>query len=305
MTQSMTWSSEASGLLFIEPDSYRRWMAEAKLHLADVTLLEKLRSPEAAVQLAPGKKAVGDIAVVNLSGFITQKPSIMSLLFGGTSTEGLAASIVAAMAEPSVGAVVFNVDSPGGVVFGVPEAAATIRAARGPKPFIAVANPLMASAAYYLASQADEVVSAPSALVGSIGVYVAHADESKALAAAGIDVTEITYGKRKAEETSFHPLTDEARAGIQARVDYYGHLFEADVAKGRRVPVGAVRAKYGEGAVFTADAAKAAGLVDRIATLDEVLAGLAHPQARKAGPRSYREDLAARAALAGVPWGKP
>lgn len=262
-------------VLAIEPECYRRWTAEAVMHSADTALLEELRSPEAAARLTPTRKSVGDIAVVNLSGFITQKPSMMSMLFGGTSTEGLVSMMQAAMDEPSIGAVVLNVDSPGGIVFGVPEAAAAIRAMRGKKPIVAIANPLAASAGYYLASQADEVVMTPSAMVGSIGVKVVHVDESKALEAAGLAVTEITYGRRKVEESSAGPLTEEARASIQSRVDYYGKLFESDVAAGRRTSVAKVRANYGEGAMFTADTAKASGLVDRVATLDELVGKLA------------------------------
>jgi capsid assembly protease len=287
-------------ILAIEPEAYRRWAAEVQGHPWDVGKLCEARSPEAALKLAPARKSVGDIAVVNVSGFITQKPSIFTLLFGGTATEDLVATVRAAMAEPSIGAVVLSVDSPGGVVFGVPEAAAALRGLRGPKPFIAVSNPFAASAAYYLAAQADDVVALPSSMTGSIGVIVVHVDESKALEREGLVVTEITHGKRKAEGSSLKPLSDDARESIQRRVDYYGALFEADVAKGRGVSPATVRAKYGEGAVFTAGDALAAGLVDRVATMDEVLGRLA--TGGRAGARMEADpaELGALAALAGV-----
>lgn len=293
---------ESDIILAIEPEQYRRWAERARVHLADVALLAELRSPEAAVKLAPARKSIGDIAVVEIGGFITPKPNIMTLLFGGTSASSVAVAVRAAMAEPSIGAVVLSVDSPGGAVFGVPEAAAVMRAARGSKPFIAVVDPLMASAAYYLGAQADEIVSTPSGIAGSIGVVIDHLDESEALKKAGLAVTEITYGRRKAEMSSVKPLSDEARNSIQARVDYYGQLFEADVAKGRRVSVGTVRAKYGEGAVFTAKDAVAAGLVDRIATMEDVIGELASG-GRRRGPRAMADpvELAAHAALGGLP----
>ncbi len=287
-------------VLAIEPDTYRRWIADAKAHSGDASLLEQMRSPEAAAKLIPPKRLVGDIAVVGLTGFITQKPSVLSMLFGGTSTEGLVDMMRAAMSDSSIGAVILNVDSPGGIVFGVPEAAAAIRSMRGAKPIIALANPLAASAGYYLAAQADEMVMTPSALVGSIGVKVTHVDESKAIEQAGLSVTEITYGRRKTEESSIGPLSPEARASIQARVDYYGKLFETDVAKGRGVSVSTVKANYGEGAMFTADGAKAAGLVDRVATLEQVIAGLA--SGKRPGPRVMYDptEVNAFAALGGI-----
>jgi signal peptide peptidase SppA len=268
-------------VLAIEPECYRRWVNEATAHLSDAALLEKLHSPEAASKLIPQRKMSGAVAVVNLSGFITQKPSMLSMLFGGTSTEGLVEMVRAAMADPEVVAVILNVDSPGGSVHGVPEAAAAIRALRGQKPIIAIANPLAASAAYWMAAQADEIVMAPSAIAGSLGVKVAHVDESEALKQAGLSVTEITYGRRKTEESSIGPLSEEARASIQSRIDYFGKLFEADVAKGRGVSVATVRSNFGEGSVMTADAAKSSGLVDRVATLEQVINGLASGQRPK------------------------
>jgi capsid assembly protease len=291
-------------VLAIEPECYRRWRDMLAAHPPDPTLLEKAHSPEALLALTPGKKSVGDIAVIRISGFITQKASLFTMLFGGTSSEMLAATVQAAMAEPSIGAVVLDVDSPGGEVFGVPEAAAVIRGARGAKPMVAISNPFMASAAYWLAAQADEVVALPSSMTGSIGIIATHVDESKALEKGGLEVTEFTHGKRKAEESSARPLTDEARASIQARVDAFGAMFEADVAKGRKVSLATVRAKFGEGAIFMAQEAKPAGLVDRVGTLDEVLGDLA--RGRRVGARALAEadpvEVAARAALAGVLW---
>lgn len=291
-------------MLFIEPDAYRRWLDEARLHAGNSTLLERAYSPDAAARLNPGKRSVGDIAVVNLNGFITQKPNIFTMLFGGTSTEGLVETMRAALTEPSVGSIVLNVDSPGGIVFGVPEAAAAIRGMRGKKPIVAVANPLMASAAYYLGAQADQIVAIPSSIVGSVGVMVAHVDESEALKEAGLNVSLITYGRRKAEETSVRPLGEEAKDSIQARVDYYGRLFEEDVAKGRGVSVQTVRKNFGEGAVFTARDAQANGLVDRIGTLEEVLGRLAAGERMGARASTDTLEIAARAALAGVKMGE-
>lgn len=283
-------------VLAIAPEIYRRWADELQSHSMAIP-----NEAEAAAKLVPGRKSVGDIAVLRLSGFITQKPSLFSLLFGGTSAEAIAREISAAVRDTSVGAVVLDVDSPGGSVFGVPEAAAAIRAERGSKPMIAVANPIMASAAYHLASQADEVVASPSALVGSIGAFAIHVDKSAAIEKMGLNVTEIVYGRRKAEESGLKALSEDARARIQVRVDYYGRLFEADVAKGRKTSVETVRARFGEGAVFVAPAAKEAGLVDRIATLEDVISELARGRRPGTSMRGYDPgSLRARAILAGV-----
>ena len=284
-------------VLAIELECYRAWretMAAARPNA------EALTSPEAATRLVPARKSVGSVAVISLGGYISQKPTLFSMLFGGTSAEGFAREVGAAMRDSSVGAVVLDVDSPGGEVFGTPEAAAAIRAARGPKPLVAVVNPMAGSAAYWLASQADEIAITPSGLAGSIGAFVIHVDDSEAMKQAGMKLEVIRHGRRKAEGLE-GPLPDEARADLQARDDHAGALFEADVAKGRRVSVEKVRSEYGEGAMFTADRAVAAGLADRVATLEEVVRSLANGY-RPEGSRAEADpaELRLRAVLAGV-----
>lgn len=277
-----------SRILAIEPDTYREWLAQVKETNWTAETLEELRGPAAATRLQPGRRNIGNIAVTQIGGFISQKPSLMSMLFGGTSTEALVAELRQLVAERSVGAIVLDVASPGGSVFGVPEAAAAIRALRGVKPIIAVSNPMMASAAYYLAAQADEIVATPSSLTGSIGTMSVFVDETQALEQAGLRVEVFTHGERKAEESGLRPLTDTARESIQARVDYYGAMFEADVAKARGVSPAAVRSRFGQGAVFNAEDAVAAGLIDRIGVLEDVIAELA--SGRKPRARVAAED---------------
>lgn len=292
-----------SEVLAIDEGRYLAWVEMAKN--VKVTV-EQLAAPEAVTKLIPARKSVGNVAVITLNGYLTQKPNLLSLLFGGTSVLGFTREVVAAVQDSSVGAVVVSADSPGGEVFGLMEAASVLRAVRGSKPIIAVADPLAASAAYWLASQADEVVSTPSGLTGSVGVIGVHVDQSKALEQMGIAVSLITYGRRKAEGAPEQPLSDEARAGIQERVDYYGRAFEADVAKGRRISVEKVRSDFGEGSVMVADKALKAGLVDRIDTLDEVVAQVARGYRPASMPplgpaRAYDPaELAFRARVAGL-----
>lgn len=284
-----------SDVLAMDERTYRLWAEQARGAVFTWTA-------EAAARLVPARKSVGSVAVIPLSGFLTQKPSLFSMMFGGTSVQGFARETLAALADPSVGAVVMDVDSPGGEVFGVTEAASMIRAARGSKPLIAVANPIAASAGYWLASQADEVAVTPSGLAGSIGVFATHVDESKALEQAGLAVRLISYGRRKTEGNSAQPLSEDALGAIQTRVDYFGQQFEADVAKGRRVSVSKVSSDFGEGAVLTAEESVKAGVADKVATLEEVVARLAAGYKRLGGVERAADEaeLRFRARLAGV-----
>jgi signal peptide peptidase SppA len=149
--------------------------------------------------------------------------------------------------------------------------AARIRAARGSKPIVAVSDSLCCSAAYWLASQTDEVIVAPSSMTGSIGVFAVHTELSKMDAELGITNTIIRAGKYKAETTDMEPLTEEAKGHIQSDVDYFYSMFINDVARGRGVSSQAVLGGFGEGRALVAEEALAAGLADSVGTLDDAI----------------------------------
>jgi len=236
----------------------------------------------------------GAVAVIPVFGVIAQRMGLMGAMSGGTSTEGLTKQIREAAADPSIASIVLNVDSPGGSVSGLPELHAEILSARASKPIVASSNSTMASAAYYIGSAASEVVITPSGRAGSVGVIAMHIEDSAALAQEGIKVTYITAGKFKAEANPHEPLTEEARAQLQADVDKYYGMFVRDVAKGRGVSVSDVKANFGEGRMLLAQDAKAAGMVDKIESLDQTIARLS----RSGGALNSRKALHERLDLA-------
>ena len=99
----------------------------------------------------------------------------------------------------------------------------------------------------------------------------------------------LTAGKHKAEGIDVQPLTPEAAAAITRRIEAAYNHFVADVAAGRGVTGDAVRAGFGEGRLLAAEDARDAGLVDEIATLEDVAAA----QAARHGDAVRRDELAA------------
>lgn len=231
----------------------------------------------ARAQITGTKVAAGGmVAVLPLEGVITPRGSLLSRLFGyGTGgLEGFRDMLRTAMADPEVKAIVIDVNSPGGLVDMVPETAAEVRAARGQgKRIVAVANTMAASAAYWIASQADELVVTPSGQVGSIGVFTVHEDYSKMEERIGITTTLISAGRFKAEG-AVGPLSRSALQALQANVDDLYSLFIADIAAGRGVSTQAVTAGYGEGRMVLAANAKPLGMVDAIETLEATIVRL-------------------------------
>lgn len=197
-----------------------------------------------------------------------------------TSCQSVAGRLREALANSRVERIVLDIDSPGGDVMGVVELANEIYAARGQKRIVAVANGLMASAAYWIGSAADEVVITPSGLAGSVGVVAVHFDHSAMLAEAGITPSLIYAGRHKVEGNPYEPLGDEARGQIQSEVDRYHEMFITAVALHRGVSASVVRDEFGGGRTFGASAAVQLGMADRVGTLDDVIFSANHGRRR-------------------------
>jgi len=226
------------------------------------------------------------VAVLPVSGVLAKKMNMFTQISGGTSMEIAARDLKAAAVDTSVKSILLLIDSPGGTVDGTQAMAAAVRQAATQKPVVTLADGVMASAAYWIGSAAHEVIaSAETTQVGSIGVVAAHRDVSGSEAMEGIKTTEITAGKYKRIASSYAPLTEEGRATIQEQVDAIYSIFVDAVAVNRGVDPEKVVSDMADGRVFLARDAMRAGLVDRIAGLDETLARMQSgewPQKRQA-----------------------
>jgi signal peptide peptidase SppA len=258
---------------------------------------EEIRLRIAGATTAPTARATGQVQVIPVFGVISHRMNMFTAMSGGTSTELLGAQLQDALSNAKTSAILLDIDSPGGSVQGIQELADAIYAARGKKQLIASVNATCASAAYWLATQCDQIVVTPSGQVGSIGVIAIHEDLTKQAAMLGVKVTYVTAGKFKGEGQPFVALTDEARAAIQELVDGYYAAFVEAVARGRSVTTDAVLSGFGEGRVVSAVEALKLDMVDRIETMEQALARLSGQTPRLAVAAS-RPDTAQLAASA-------
>ena len=267
------------------------------LNLDGQVISKALADQVVALRQAPqnGNGPADGVAVLPLQGtLMPDSMDLFSMLFG-TPEGGLSSfrqNLKAMAADNSVGAIVMNVDSPGGVVDQIPETAREIRQARAQKPVVAVANTAANSAAYWLASQADQIVVTDSGDIGSIGVYRIHKDVSAQNDMRGVKPTVISAGKYKTEGHPHEPLSDEAQGAIQNEVNDYYSMFVKDVAKGRGVTEHAVRTGFGEGRSLHAKQAVEAGLADRVDTLDATVRRLGSDRGRTAVTEQRAERIA-------------
>ena len=233
------------------------------------------------------------IAVIPVVGTITQRAGMMTEWCGGTSTQQISAALADALRDEAVGQILMEFDTPGGSVFGVSELGDEIADAAKTKPVIGVANSLSASAGYWLMSQCSQAYVTPGGEVGSIGVWMAHEDWSKAMAESGVVTTMISAGKFKVEGNPYEPLGEDARAFMQSRVDDYYGAFVKAVARGRGVGVQQVRDGMGQGRVLGADEALAQGMVDGVAPVTEIVRRMQRQMKASSRPARSAGRLAA------------
>ncbi|MCA2012405.1 S49 family peptidase [Cereibacter sphaeroides] len=271
--RAQPWAIMPEYLAAIEAIAIRAFEAQALLKVGADGHQERLAQSLGAVA-AVGLRLEGSLgatqrdgaAVVPLLGPIFPRANMMNSSAGGTSLAEFMHDLRAADGNSSVDRIVMLVDSPGGVVSGLAEAAEGIRSLS--KPVTAFVTGNGASAAYWLASQAREIVMDASAMVGSLGVMLSLSKQVQAGADGRMAFEIVSTG---APLKRADPETEEGRVALQAMVDAAEAVFFADVAKGRGVSVATVRNEFGRGGMVAARQAVEDGLADRIGTLEGVL----------------------------------
>lgn len=209
------------------------------------------------VQL-PSMEIIEGIAHIPIAGAIGHKLSDFARGAGAVDVAQIETDIDEAEADDSVHSLLFDIDSPGGMVSGTPELANRI--ADISKPTVAFSDGLIASAAYWLASSMDLIFTTETASTGSIGVFLPFIDASGAYAEAGYSVDLIKSGKFKGMGFPGTSLNKEQRAHLQERVDTIFGMFKAQVT-GQRT---GVKAESMQGQTFLGSQAFEAGLIDGV-----------------------------------------
>jgi signal peptide peptidase SppA len=217
----------------------------------------------------------GSVAVINVAGSLISGEAGWGRYYGETGYDDIRKALAFAVSNPAVGSIVLNVTSGGGHVAGVHETAQLIRRVDKVKPVVTYAGADMASAALWLGVSARKVFASETAQVGSIGILVMHADRSKQLEEAGIKVTVIRAGSEKTLATPYEPLSEKAKANLQAKADALYDIFIGHVAEARGVTVTAADTKFGQGRVFLGQEAKDRGLVDQVGLFEDAMSAAA------------------------------
>lgn len=231
------------------------------------------------------------VAIVPVVGILSARFDWLAALCGWTTYEGLSCTFDAMGEDYRVKAVLLDVESPGGEAAGMLDIADKIIAARAVKPVWAVANAYAFSAAYAVAGSATRLVVPRLCQVGSIGAVAIHLDQSAADAQLGLKYTAIYSGARKIDGWPHAPLSDEARASMQTRIDYCRDQFAALV--GRQGRISEAQALSTEAEIYHDQPAVDAGLADAVGSFEAALQELSDHAANR--PRSVTTAAAPNA----------
>ena len=245
--------------------------AEAEMRqFSTSSMADSLRGEQGS--LRHGYRVERGTALIPVLGPLIPRGPVGTSRYGVTSYEALRSELRRAAADDEVSTIVLMIDSPGGYVSGVDTTAQAVLAARAKKPVLAVVEGMAASAAYWLASQADQVIVSLCSDVGSIGVVTMHLDVSRAMDSAGLKMTVIHAGAKKADGSPFAPLPDAVRADLERKMEQSRVTFAQAVVAGRARPGLDLQAVLAtEADIFTGEQAIAKGLADRLGSLDQLL----------------------------------
>jgi ClpP class serine protease len=217
-------------------------------------------------------QVIEGVAVLPVSGTMVHKYGHLKPYSGMTGYDGIIARMADAINDPEVKGILLDMDTPGGEVSGCFDAAATIRsmATEGGKPLWAIADDMACSAGMAIASAADRRLITQSAVMGSVGVVMAHTSVAKKLKEDGIAVTLIHSGSHKVEGNPYEDLSKEALASFQAKTNKLRDDFAVLVAGNIGLTKEAVLAT--EAAVYRGQEAIDIGFADQLVNGNEAIA---------------------------------
>jgi protease-4 len=232
------------------------------------------------------------VGVVVVDGDIVDGDNLDIPIIGITQSGGrtVVEAIEGLAADPWCSAIVLRVDSGGGSALASDQIYRAVVRARTRKPVIASLGAIAASGGYYVVSAAEEIWAEPATLTGSIGVYFGKVDFAPIAERFNVGLESIQTGRHAGMTSLYRPFTPDERRVLADKVRIWYRLFLQRVAEGRGMPVGDVD-RIARGRVWSGDAARRLGLIDRLGGF-----GSALERARQAGELSHDAPVVV------VPW---
>lgn len=248
-----------------------------------------------SARLGGDEEIQGGVAVLNVTGTLVNRTSGFDSYSGLKSYMNLSNEFQSMLDNELVKHIVLDIDSGGGSVNGLFDFVDQIYQARSVKPITAIINDNAFSAAYAIASAASKIYLSRTGGAGSIGVIAKLYSFSRRYEDDKIDVETITAGSRKADLDPDTPISDEARAKVQAEVDSINEMFLSTVE--RNIGVSRKQLSELEADFFTGTDALDKGLVHEILSPRDAFISVVESTQSESKPKTTLQRRAKAIAL--------
>ncbi|MDY6964412.1 MAG: signal peptide peptidase SppA [Halobacteriota archaeon] len=164
--------------------------------------------------------------------------------------------------KSKAGAVIFEINSPGGEAYASKQIGDAIK--RLNKPKVALIKAHGTSGAYWIASACDKIIADPLSDVGSIGTITTHFNLSELLEKIGIDVKSLSTGKFKDVGSPFKKMSKEGEEFIKEHLEAVNKEFVNEIKANRKIEDEETLKKLTSGKPFLGREAQELGLVDHL-----------------------------------------
>ena len=199
--------------------------------------------------------------------------------------------------NPSIKAIIFEINSPGGSPVASEEIANAILKTN--KTTVAWIRDIGTSGAYWAASASEHVVASRASITGSIGVIGSYIEFPGLLERYNVTYRRLVAGKYKDMGSPYKEMTSEEQAIFQDILDELREYFVSEVAKNRQMSKKDVE-KIANGLFYLGSEAKELGLVDELGGKDEVIRYIEAKENIKAELVEYEKEKGFLEALSGV-----
>jgi ClpP class serine protease len=227
---------------------------------------------EAMIMNKPVLQKDGNRAMISINGPMMLNPGLFErVMFDAVSTQDLMAAVDDVAQDNKIDQVLFDINSPGGEASQIHILADKVKSLSGVKQTAALNTGMMASASYYVGSQAGKVFSTDKFNeTGSIGTVTVMADQSEAAKMAGIKVIKIATGPLKGAGMTGTEITADMVDAVQSKVNQLQEGFSNAVERSRPDADMADGSEARSGQSFFQADAERLGLSDGIKTVQEV-----------------------------------
>ncbi len=239
----------------------------------------------------------GNVALISIDGVIIGGDDSDYLFESVTNSMDTVELIEKAVSNPSIKAIIFEINTPGGSAVASEEIANAVK--RTNKTTVAWIREVGASGGYWIASATDHIVANRVSITGSIGVIASYLEFPGLLDKYNVTYRRLVSGKYKDIGSPLKEMSEEEKTIFQKNLDEIRDYFVSEVAKNRQMSKKDVD-KIANGLFYLGSQAKELGLVDEVGGKDEAIRYIEEKEGIRAEIVEYEKEKGLLEILSGV-----